>query len=68
MKSERDELLPLDELRLDEVPAGVDRRAFMMRTALIGATAVLTGGELFVWLTSIYGGTPTQMPPRSGMM
>jgi L-serine dehydratase len=44
MKSdERNELLPLEELRLDEVPDGVDRRAFMMRTALIGATAVLTG-------------------------
>ncbi|MBL8201605.1 MAG: L-serine ammonia-lyase [Chromatiales bacterium] len=25
------------------VPAGVDRRAFLMRTAMIGATAVLTG-------------------------
>jgi L-serine dehydratase len=44
MKSdERDELLPLKELRLDELPDGVDRRAFMMRSALIGATAVLTG-------------------------
>ena len=32
MKSEKhDELLPLEELRLDEAPAGVDRRAFMMR-------------------------------------
>ena len=44
MKSEKnDELLPLEELRLDEAPAGVDRRAFMMRSALIGATAVLNG-------------------------
>src|SRR5215204_5082445 len=44
MKSvKKDELLPLDELRLDEAPEGVDRRAFMMRTALIGATAVLNG-------------------------
>ena len=40
MKSEKDdELLPLEELRLDEAPAGVDRRAFMMRSALVGAVA-----------------------------
>ena len=26
-----------------QVPDGVDRRAFLMRSALIGATAVLTG-------------------------
>ena len=44
MKSEKnDELLPLEELRLDEAPAGVDRRAFMMRSALVGAVAVLNG-------------------------
>ena len=44
MKSEnRDEVVPLSELKLDEAPAGVDRRAFMMRSALIGATAVITG-------------------------
>ena len=29
---------------LPELPEGVDRRAFMMRTAMIGAMAVLTGG------------------------
>ena len=44
MKLEKnDELLPLEELRLDEAPAGVDRRAFMMRSALVGAVAVLNG-------------------------
>jgi L-serine dehydratase len=32
-----------DELQATEIPEGVDRRAFLMRTALIGATAVLTG-------------------------
>ena len=36
-------LLPDPELRPAEIPEGVDRRAFMMRSALIGATAVLTG-------------------------
>ena len=44
MRSEKDDdLLPLEELRLDEAPAGVDRRAFMMRSALVGAVAVLNG-------------------------
>lgn len=32
-----------DELLATDVPEGVDRRAFLMRSALIGATAVLTG-------------------------
>jgi L-serine dehydratase len=40
---ERNELLPLRELRPDQAPAGVDRRAFLMRSALIGATSVITG-------------------------
>jgi len=31
------------QLVSQEVPSGVDRRAFLMRSALIGATAVLTG-------------------------
>jgi L-serine dehydratase len=35
--------LPERELNDTEIPQGVDRRAFMMRSALIGATAVLTG-------------------------
>lgn len=34
---------PADELQAADVPEGVDRRAFLMRTALIGATAVLAG-------------------------
>lgn len=34
---------PADELSATRLPDGVDRRAFLMRTALIGATAVLTG-------------------------
>jgi L-serine dehydratase len=31
------------ELTSDEAPAGIDRRAFMMRSAMIGAVAVLAG-------------------------
>ncbi len=47
MKSEdrktRKILLPAEELLATEVPAGVDRRAFLMRSAAIGAAAVMTG-------------------------
>jgi L-serine dehydratase len=35
--------LPEAEITASDVPPGVDRRAFMMRSALFGATAVLTG-------------------------
>ena len=35
--------LPTQESLSVEVPAGVDRRAFMMRTAVVGAVAVITG-------------------------
>ena len=36
-----DPLGSVDEMATQEVPAGVDRRAFLMRSALIGATAVM---------------------------
>lgn len=39
----KDIISPVEELKGVVVPDGVDRRAFLMRTALIGATAVLTG-------------------------
>jgi len=35
--------LPEQELNPNEIPAGVDRRAFMVRTAVVGAAAVMTG-------------------------
>ena len=38
-----DPLENLAELVSVEIPAGVDRRAFLMRSALIGATALMTG-------------------------
>ena len=38
-----DPLESVDNLMSQEVPDGVDRRAFLMRNALIAATAVLTG-------------------------
>ena len=41
--SETGAMASTDVMEPGEMPAGVDRRAFLMRTALIGATAVLTG-------------------------
>ena len=38
---DRDSFVP--EVDATEVPDGVDRRAFMMRSALVGAMAVITG-------------------------
>ena len=32
-----------DDLNAKDIPAGVERRAFMMRSAVIGATAVIAG-------------------------
>ena len=60
--NERDELVPLSELKADEVPAGIDRRAFMMRTAMVGATAVLTGCESPATGTAAPPPTPPQIP------
>ena len=47
--------LPDSELNPTEVPDGVDRRAFMMRGALVGAVAVLTGCS---------PASPASRPPR----
>src|SRR6478735_5551930 len=40
---QHDELIALSELHPDEAPAGIDRRAFMMRSALVGAMGVISG-------------------------
>jgi L-serine dehydratase len=39
----REDSLVLPELDSQPVPAGIDRRAFMMRSAVVGAAAVITG-------------------------
>jgi L-serine dehydratase len=44
-KPDNESLLP-GEVKDAEVPAGVDRRAFMMRSAVLGAAAVITGRPL----------------------
>ena len=41
--STRDDGLILPDLDQTPVPPGVDRRAFMMRSAVVGAVAVITG-------------------------
>jgi L-serine dehydratase len=35
-----------DDVLQEEIPAGVDRRTFLMRSAVIGATAVMTGQSI----------------------
>ena len=40
-----DSTVVLPELDVTELPPGVDRRAFLMRSALVGAVAVITGNE-----------------------
>ena len=39
----QDALLPESDLRAADPPAGIDRRAFMMRSAVVTAAAVITG-------------------------
>ena len=47
MKSEKHDnetsFLPAEDLTNADVPAGVDRRAFMMRSAVLGAASVIAG-------------------------
>src|SRR5688572_14412178 len=35
-----------NDVTAEELPAGVDRRTFLMRSAVVGAAAVLTGREV----------------------
>jgi L-serine dehydratase len=39
----RKDFLPIDELNVKNIPAGVDRRAFMMRSAVITSASLITG-------------------------
>ena len=40
---EQDSLLTMDVENHEQLPAGLDRRTFMMRSAVLGAAAVITG-------------------------
>jgi len=44
--AETDGLGSTTELVSQEVPSGVDRRTFLMRSAVVGATAVITGSSI----------------------
>jgi L-serine dehydratase len=41
-----DPLSRTDQLVAQDIPPGVDRRTFLMRSAVVGATAVITGREI----------------------
>jgi hypothetical protein len=51
------------EPELTEAPAGVDRRAFLMRSATIGAAAVLTGCSTEEKTKQVGGTHPLQRRP-----
>ena len=42
----QDPLASVNEIISQEIPKGADRRTFLMRSAVIGATAVITGGAI----------------------
>ena len=44
--SSEDPLGRLDDVIAPDIPAGVDRRTFLMRSAVVGATAVITGANI----------------------
>jgi L-serine dehydratase len=50
---------------LPEAPAGVDRRAFLMRSATIGAAAVLTGDTVEMKAQQVGGTAPPAAPSLS---
>src|SRR3954468_17196782 len=68
MKSEkpRDNTDLLPKLDLEDIPAGVDRRAFLMRTAMIGSVAVLTGCSAADPKQSAAAAPPPQASSLSG--
>lgn len=64
----RDPLGRLDDVTSPEIPPGVDRRTFLMRSALIGATAVMTGGEISAQerTTRSIAAPPKKVVPKAG--
>ena len=58
-----DELITPEQLGLHEAPTGVDRRAFLMRSAAVSATAVMTGCS-----TDKNAIAPAVAPPQAGQV
>jgi len=42
-RGKKDAFLPKEDLTAIQIPSGVDRRAFLMRSAVLGSVAVITG-------------------------
>ena len=59
-KNTEDPLARPDELVAQDIPPGWDRRTFLMRSAVVGATAVITGRAL----TAQTGQKPIGTPPQ----
>src|SRR5262245_21710743 len=55
--------LPVPEVDATDVPDGVDRRAFMMRSALVGAMAVITGCSPSISPEKAAAAPPPAAPP-----
>jgi L-serine dehydratase len=45
-KPKDDDLGNADDVLSKDIPSGVDRRTFLMRSAVVGATAIMTGREI----------------------
>jgi L-serine dehydratase len=59
-----DPLADTKELVSQEIPAGIDRRTFLMRSAVVGATAVITGRYVSAEeKTKRATGTPPKLDP-----
>jgi L-serine dehydratase len=69
MATDNDNKKELGELDLNkEIPAGVDRRRFLMRSATIGAAAVLTGCTTQEKTAQVGGATPDAPSPAQAAL
>ena len=66
MKSQNDRdtkvFLPLDELNATNIPSGVDRRAFLMRSAVISSAVLITGCSVSDQEKTARASIPPQKP------
>ena len=64
-ETQNDSLSRTDQLISQEIPPGVDRRTFIMRSALIGATAVMLGQSVSAAerTKNAAAGTPPKLDP-----
>src|SRR5690348_16346057 len=65
-REDNDPLARTDELVSQEVPSGIDRRTFLMRSAVVGATTVITGRTISAQERADRSTAPApQAPPLS---